>query len=438
MYLSIRNKPPLREDEGAPDALARRDVKQRRWVSSTVIGLGLTSLFTDVSSEMVAAVLPLYLASQLGLSSLMIGLLDGLHQIFTVVLRPLGGRLADRSRRYKEVAASGYALSAMARLGLVALGGSTQGVMASQFTDRLGKGIRTAPRDAAISLTTPSERLAAAFGVHRAMDTVGALSGPLLAFVILGLARQSFDAVFVFSVGFAVVGLAMLLLLVRNPSAGELAAAGIGCTGVPTPRGGERRRERLRADLRAVWALSAVRSLTLVGSLLALATVGDAFLYLALRERIALTDRWFPLLFAGTAVTYLALAVPVGWLADRVGRRPVLLAGYGLLVAAYLSAALVPGGFGLGLTLVLLGAYYAATDGVFTALVSAATPAAHRTSGLAVVTTGVALARFVAALCFGGLVTVAGFTTALSVFAMLMAAAVLIAHRRLRRLEGAA
>lgn len=147
MYLSLRNKPSPDPDGGAPVELARRDPsKRRRWVSSTVVGLGLTSLFTDISSEMVAAVLPLFLASQLGLSNLLIGLLEGLHQVFTVLARPLGGRLADRWRRYKEVAAAGYALSAVARVGLATLGGTVAGVLGVQFLDRLGKGIRTAPR----------------------------------------------------------------------------------------------------------------------------------------------------------------------------------------------------------------------------------------------------------------------------------------------------
>src|SRR3712207_2326191 len=196
---------------------ARRRLSSRRVpVSRTVLLLGLTSLFTDISAEMVATVLPLYLVFVLGLTPLQFGLLDGLYQGASALVRLGSGFIADRWRRHKEVAALGYGLSAASKLGFLAAGASVGAIGAVVLADRTGKGIRTAPRDALISLSTPRSGLAAAFGVHRALDTTGAMLGPLLAFGLLALAPLAFDAIFVVSFLFALVGLAILLLFVEN------------------------------------------------------------------------------------------------------------------------------------------------------------------------------------------------------------------------------
>ena len=160
--------------------------KGRGRVTGPVLALGAVSLVTDISSEMVAAILPLYFVLGLGLSPLAFGFLDGLYNGATAFVRLLGGYAADRGGRHKLVAGSGYLLSALSRLGLLLAGGATAGIGAAIAADRLGKGVRTAPRDALISLSSPPDGLGRAFGVHRAMDTTGALLGPLAAFALLG------------------------------------------------------------------------------------------------------------------------------------------------------------------------------------------------------------------------------------------------------------
>src|SRR5262249_21617078 len=159
--------------------------------------LGLTSLFTDISSEMVSTVLPVYLIFHLQASPLQFGIIDGLYQGASAPLRVVAGLAADRLRRLKEVAFLRYAVSSASRRPLPLAGSALGLVGGAILVDRLGKGIRTAPRDALISLNAAPDRLGLAFGVHRALDTGGALLGPLVAFAILAAAPGAYDAVFV-------------------------------------------------------------------------------------------------------------------------------------------------------------------------------------------------------------------------------------------------
>src|SRR3954465_1057511 len=183
----------------------------RLQVPRNVVMLGLVSLLTDVSSEMVATVLPLYLVFTLGASPLVFGAIDGTYRGAAALVQVASGFSSDRWRRPKEVAGLGYGLSAVGKVALVAAGSSIGGIGAIVAFDRVGKGIRTAPRDALISLSSAKDRLATSFGVHRAMDSAGAMLGPLLAFGILLAAPARFDAVFVVSPPFAVPGVAVLI-----------------------------------------------------------------------------------------------------------------------------------------------------------------------------------------------------------------------------------
>ncbi|MFE2347506.1 MFS transporter [Kitasatospora cineracea] len=399
-----------------PDAPSRPRTGAGRRVPGTVLALGAVSLVTDVSSEMVTAVLPLYLVLGLGLSPLQFGFLDGLFNGATALVRLLGGRLADRGGgRHKAVAGAGYLLSALSRLGLLLAGGAATGIAAALAADRLGKGVRTAPRDALISLSTPPADLGRAFGVHRAMDTTGALLGPLAAFAVLWAAADAYDAVFAVSFATGLLGVLVLVLFVRD-------GAGAG-----TPAGPAARADRPTA--RQLLREPALRRITGAAALLGAATVGDSFLYLLLQRVLGLPPEVFPLLPLGSAACYLLLAVPAGRLADRTGRRAPFLAGHLALLAGYLLL-LVPAGWAtLALVLVLLGVFYAATDGVLMALAGPVLPAAGRAGALAVVQTGQALARLVGAAGFGAAWTWWGTRPALAAAALALAAALLAARR---------
>src|SRR4051794_40925103 len=164
---------------------ALRTGRLRDRVGGTVLLLGTCSLLTDISSEMVSAILPLYLVATLGFSPLQYGVVDGIYQGASALVRLAAGFLGDRLGRHKVLASIGYGISAVCKLGLALFTGAWAGLSALILLDRTGKGIRTAPRDAMISLTASQRDLGLAFGVHRAMDTAGAMIGPLVAFALL-------------------------------------------------------------------------------------------------------------------------------------------------------------------------------------------------------------------------------------------------------------
>jgi MFS family permease len=377
-------------------------------VSATVLALGTVSLITDVSSEMVTAVLPLYLVTGLGLSPLGFGLLDGVYNGFSALVRLVGGHLADRGGRHKAVAVVGYGLSALCKPLLLAAH-TLPLIGAVLAADRTGKGLRTAPRDAMISLSSEPGVRGRAFGVHRAMDTTGALLGPLVAFLILRQAADGYDAVFTVSFCVAAFGVVVLLLFVpsRAPELGAAAPASA------KPADGDAERPSLRAAL-ALLNRRELRGLSLCAVALGLATVSDSFVYLLLQRRLGVPDRWFALLPLGTAAAFLLLAVPLGRWADRVGRWRVFVGGHLALLLAY---GLLLGGLHGGAlpyaVLGLHGAFYAATDGVLMAAAAGSVPAALRSSGLALVQTGQAGARFVCSIAFGAAWTAFGDRSAL-------------------------
>jgi MFS family permease len=403
--------------QGRAAARSRSPVR----VSRNVLFLGLTSLLTDVSSEMVVTVLPVYAVFALGASPLQYGVIDGLYQGAAGIVRVASGIVADKHRRYKELAAVGYGISALCRGAMLVIGGTVGGLSAVILADRLGKGVRTAPRDALISLSSTRRGLATAFGVHRAMDTAGAMLGPLVAFGILLAAPGEFDAVFAVSLCFAVLGLTVLVLFVRNRSDGGQARA----------------RPAAIAGAARLLLLPRFRTLVLVAAAFGLVTVSDAFIYLGLQRQVQLDTTLFPLLFVGSALAYMLLAVPVGRVADRVGRLRVFVGGYALLLAVY-GALLLPGlaTVEVLLCLVLLGAYYACTDGVLMAAASAMLPEDRRASGLALLVTATSLTKLAAALLFGLLWTLAGLETAALVFMGALALVALTAAVVLGRDQG--
>jgi MFS family permease len=371
-------------------------------VGSTVLLLGLVSLLTDISSEMVTTVLPIYLVANLGFTPLQYGLVDGMQRGAAALVSIGGGYSSDRLRRWKEIATLGYGLSAVSKGALVAVGSAFSAIGAIVVLDRIGKGVRTAPRDALITLSTPPERLGTAFGTHRAMDTTGAMIGPLLAFAILAAAPLAFGAVWVVSLCFALLGLAVLVLFVRNPPRRPAALA------APSLRGAL-----------GLLRLPRFRALVIVSTALSLATISDAFVYLRLQRDAGLDTALFPLLFTGSALVFMLLAMPLGRLADRIGRVTVFLSGYGLLLGVYaLLLAGAGGGAMVIVVLVLLGACYAATDGVLAALAGSALPEELRGSGLGLLGAATGLARLIGSAAFGALWVASSADAATVVFAV--------------------
>jgi MFS family permease len=396
VYLSIRNRPSGPEP-GVPGAPAR---VKRSAVGSVVLLLGLTSLLTDVATEMSGSVLPLFVFATGG-NVLTLGLVDGVSQATSAVVRIVGGLTADRTKRPKTVAIFGYVATTVSRF-MLAFGGRGD-IVPAVVVDRSGKGLRTAPRDAMIVDAAPTGGLGVAFGVHRAMDAAGALIGPVLAFFILQSNGGELRSVFKVSAFVGIMGVAVVVLLV-NP----------------------RRRHEVGADdgvtvqqLIGVWRTPGLAAAALVAGALGLFTIGDAFIYISLQARADLAVGTFPLLFVGTACVYLLLAAPLGRLADRTGRTGIFLVGHLLMALAGFLLATSHGGTGVLLVSVgLLGAFYACTDGVLSALVGGLVPPTSRATGLSLVQGVQAIARLGGALAFASIWDGRGSGSAFLLFAV--------------------
>jgi MFS family permease len=401
----------------APTGTVRKNSTR---VSAVVIGLGITSMFTDISSESVSAILPLYITGVLGLSTVAYGFIDGIYQGISAVVRIAGGWAADRGDQPKWIAFFGYGVSAISRIFLLFATGFAA-ITAIVAVDRLGKGVRTAPRDALITASSTPGNLGRSFGVHRMLDTVGAAIGPLLAFLILFIIPNGYSTVFVVSLACAFVGVAVLGLLVPNkrPRADRAAVE-------HTPRQRFRWRQLNNPQLRRV---------LLVSGLLGLLTIGDGFIYLVLQARSEFAAQWFPLLYVGTNVAFLALAIPFGKLSDRFGRARIFVIGHIALLATYVCAAIPVSGAALTiLCLALLGVFYAATDGILAALAAECTPPESRASGIAAAQTVVALARLIASTGFGVLWFAVGREPAMFIVAAALVVAIPVVVYLLRGL----
>jgi MFS family permease len=396
VYLSLRSAPATATTQVAP---------VRRRVANTVIVLGLVSMVTDISTESVNAVLPNYLILIVGLSPQAFGVVNGLYNGVSAMVRLLGGWTADRFDHPKWVAFVGYGASAVSKLFLLSAH-SFGAFSAIATTDQLGKGLRTAPRDSMIAASTHPDALGRAFGVHRALDTLGAFLGPLMAFVILDVVPNDFHSVFVASAAFAFMGLAALLLIVPDVRPGRTRQPGQPPV-QPSTAG------RARVPLRQLMTPRMARLLA-AAAVLGLLTIGEAYVFLELQDRDGLALKYFPLLVVGMNLAYLALAIPFGRLADRVGRWRVFVGGYVALLLAYLvSGGPAAGPVATCVCLVLLGAFYAATDGVLAAIAGRISPPRVRSSAIAAAQTTLALATAVSTLGFAMLWSAIGRTDAL-------------------------
>lgn len=398
-----------------------RSTDQPFALPAIVYGIGVSSLLADVSAEMVVSVLPMYLFGVLQLSPLMVGFLDGIYQGGAALARIAAAMLSDGRFGARRVALSGYGLSALSRLLLAsctipALMTGFLGAMAALVADRLGKGIRTAPRDALIAQSVPREHLGLAFGVHRRLDAAGALLGPLLAAAILWWLPMRFEVVFLAAAAVSLPGM-LVFWRATAPSKHQPAVASA--------------RPGMWSLLRTPWFAQAL----LLVSATSLFAISDGLFYASIQRGVNLSPEYFPLLSVVSALGFLLAAAPLGRLADRVGALKVYLAGNVGLAATYLVWAC--GGITsapIAMAMVLsIGVYYAATDGVIVAAVAAALAPELRTRGLALLATAIGGAKFLSSLLFGALWTHWSVTTATLVFAAGLMVSVTIAALRLRQ-----
>lgn len=390
--------------------IARNPV--REFLPRTVIVLGLVSLLNDSASEMIVPLLPLFLTINLGAGPLIVGLIEGVAEATASILKLVSGWLADRGWRHKRLVLGGYLLSNGARP-LIGLALSWTWVLMMRFLDRVGKGLRTAPRDALIAAAVETHRRGRAFGFHRAMDHTGAVIGPLIAFAFLHF-HMELRHVFLVSV---VPGAVLLLLLGFGLDAPAPA---------PTAR---------PPRLRGAWGTldARVRGLIISAAGLSLAAVPEAFLVLWARSA-GMPLTWIPLLWAGAHVAKTAVAIPGGSLSDRLGRVPVLLIGWTVRVVVLLAIAASASHEAAVIVLfVTYGAALAWTEGAERALIGDFAPAAQKGTAFGVFHLATGLMALPGGLLFGGLWEWLGMATAFLVAALLSAvsaAVLLYVYRR--------
>ena len=318
--------------------------------------LGFVSLLMDISSEMIHALLPLFMVGTLGMGVALVGLLEGLAEATALILKVCSGVISDWFGRRKPLAVLGYGLGAATKP-LFALATGPGLIFTARLLDRVGKGIRGAPRDALVADIAPPEQRGAAFGLRQSLDTVGAFVGPLLAVALMLLWANDFRAVFAVAVVPALLAVLLLMVGVREPA---------------RPAGAARSNPISRANLkrlpRAYWWVVGV------GAVFTLARFSEAFLVLR-AEQLGVALAAVPLVMVAMNVVYSLTAYPFGKLSDRVSHHGLLLAGLSVLVPADVVLAVSTHWVGLLLGVALWGVHMGMTQGLLAAMVAAQAPA---------------------------------------------------------------
>ena len=318
--------------------------------------LGFVSLLMDISSEMIHALLPLFMVGTLGMGVALVGLLEGLAEATALILKVCSGVISDWFGRRKPLAVLGYGLGAATKP-LFALASGPGLIFTARLLDRVGKGIRGAPRDALVADIAPPEQRGAAFGLRQSLDTVGAFVGPLLAVALMLLWANDFRAVFAVAVVPALLAVLLLMVGVREPA---------------RPAGAARSNPISRANLkrlpRAYWCVVGV------GAVFTLARFSEAFLVLR-AEQLGVALAAVPLVMVAMNVVYSLTAYPFGKLSDRVSHHGLLLAGLSVLVLADVVLAVSTHWVGLLLGVALWGVHMGMTQGLLAAMVAAQAPA---------------------------------------------------------------
>jgi MFS family permease len=307
-----------------------------------VIILGLAAFFNDAASEMIYPLLPLFITTQLGGTAFLAGLVEGLADAVSAVLKLISGQLSDRMPRRKPFIVSGYGLATLSRIAIAAAT-SWPTVLGARLADRVGKGIRSAPRDALIADVTPEEQRGRAFGLHRSMDHAGAVVGPLIATLLMAVFAFELRSVFYFAVIPAAIGLLMLMFALREKPVDRKRIRGSeASTGQPLP-------------------LEFKKAMVPV-ALFALANSSDVFLLIQ-ANRAGVATALIPLLWSTHHVLKALLSERAGALSDRIGRRRLLVIGWILYAAVYFVFPMVEGTVGFFVLFTIYSLPFALTEG---------------------------------------------------------------------------
>jgi MFS family permease len=377
-----------------------------------VWALGLTSLFMDTSSELIHGLLPVFLVVTLGASATALGVIEGIAEATAQITRVFSGWLSDALGGRKALTVAGYGLAAATKP-LFPLANSIGLVLVARFLDRIGKGIRGAPRDALVADLTPAEKRGEAFGLRQSLDTIGATLGPAAAIALMYLFHDDIRTVLWFAVIPAVLAVVVLVLGVKEPKHAQA---------------------RARAPLHAkeITQLPSAYWLVIVAAtVFTLARFSEAFLVIRARDG-GLALAWAPAVIAVMSLVYAASAYPAGWVQDRIGARPLLLSGLVALIAADLLLDFGQTLLAVFLGICLWGLHMGLTQGVLAALIAETAPVRLRGTafGLFGLITGLAalLASIIAGLLWDRIGASATFLAGAAFAAAAFAAFLLVRH----------
>lgn len=350
-------------------------------LNRNVFFAGLVSLFMDISSEMIYPLVPLFLANILGVNKSLIGLIEGIAEATASLLKVFSGWLSDRIGRRKNLMLAGYAISCLSRP-IIALAGTWHQVLASRFVDRLGKGIRTAPRDTIIAEATDAGHLGRAFSFHRSMDTIGAVAGPAIAMMVLQMYRNNYTLVFWLSMIPGILAVLIIAGCIREKKRSVAGSA-----------------ERPRLTLRHFDGK--VKFFILIATIFALGNSSDAFLILR-AEQEGIPTAMIPAVYITFNLVYALSAIPAGMAADRFGKKRLILLGFVLFAALYYGFAIASSATGIWVLFGLYGVFMGLTEGIQKAFLATIIPPDFKATAFGVYASAVGIATLPASL-IGGL-----------------------------------
>lgn len=362
----------------------------RRGIPASIWALGLVSLLMDVSSEMIHALLPVYMVTVLGTSTLAVGIIEGIAEATASITKVFSGALSDWLGKRKFLAALGYGLAAFTKP-IFPLAWSLDWLIAARFIDRIGKGVRGAPRDALVADIAPPELRGASFGLRQSLDTIGAFVGPLLAIGLMWLTADHFQTVFWIAVIPAFLSVALILLAVKEPERAKTLRK------IRLPL---HRDELRRLGVTYWWVVA-------VAAIFTLARFSEAFLILR-AQSIGLPLALVPIVLVLMSLAYSLSAYPIGVLSDRMDKVTILIVGLALLIAADVVLAFSTGIIAVGIGVVLWGLHMGFTQGLLATLIAETAPAELRGTAFGVFNLVCGLALLAASIIAGALWDAAG------------------------------
>lgn len=382
-------------------------------ISSNIIFLGVVSFFTDISSELVVAVLPTFLVLNLGATPEIVGAIEGAAESITSFLRLISGAVSDKTGKRKSLTLVGYTLSNLVKP-LIGLVTTWPQVMLLRMGDRVGKGLRTPPRDAIIADSIDAQRIGRAFGIHRTLDQLGAIVGPILAFILL--IPLGYNGIFLFTIIPGVIAIAVLFLFVKEPP---------------------RKSSAKKVTLKGAKSIMDRGFSMYMGSAALYATAAFSYAFILLRAiELGIPKEYSPLVYAGIQVFHVFSSLPAGEISDRFGRARGVQLGYFFLLISFLVIAAAPNAIVFLIGVVLFGMHQGTIETTQRAIIPSMVSEEYKGTAYGVYNTVIGLVTFPTNLVAGILFTAYGSASAFyygAFFAVLASIAMALTQRQIAK-----